>query len=303
MGRRYLVIAGPTGSGKTALAIACARRLNGEVVSCDSVQVYRGLDVGSAKATAEERAAAPHHLLDVADPREDYDAARYAREARSAIDGIHARGKVAIVCGGTGLYLRALLGKGWNAELPGDARLKAELAKEPTPALYERLQRLDPVRAGEVHPNDRFRVVRSLELVTLLGKPLREAGMTAGEGRDPDAFLVVLEPERPELHRRIEARTRAMLAGGLLKEVKGLLAAGVAREAKPMQSIGYKHAAAFLAGELAESELEAKIAAATRQYAKRQCTWFRGVDADLRLSAPDLEKVLAGMAELLHDRN
>lgn len=292
MRKRYLVIAGPTGSGKTALAIRLARRLGGEIVSCDSVQVYRGFDVGSAKATAAEQAEAPHHLLDVAAPEDDFDAARYAAVARPLLTRLLDAGKLPVVCGGTGLYLRALLGRGWNADLPGDAALREALEREPTPALFARLKALDPVRAGEIHANDRFRVVRSLELVTLLGKPLREAGMNAGKERDPDAFIVVLEPERAELHRRIEARTRAMLAAGLVEEARGLLANGVPRSAKPMQSIGYKQAAEFLAGELPEAELEAKVVAATRQYAKRQCTWFRGVDADLRLAVPDADAVV-----------
>ncbi len=297
MGKRHLVIAGPTGSGKTALAIQSALALGGEIVSCDSVQAYRGFDVGSAKATRDEQAKVPHHLLDVVDAADDFDAGKYAQAARAVIDQLHAAGKVPVVCGGTGLYLRALLGRGWNSELPGDPELKRRLELEETPTLYARLAALDPVRAGEIHANDRFRVVRSLELVTLLGKPLREAGMQAGKDRDPAAFIVVLEPDRAELNRRIEARTRAMLAGGLLDEVRGLLARGVSCEAKPMQSIGYKQAAAFLSGELSESDLASRIFIATRQYAKRQSTWFRGVDADLRLAAADADRVVRAFRE------
>ncbi len=288
------MLAGPTGSGKSALALAAAQRLGGEIVGCDSVQLYRGFDVGSAKPSAAELATVPHHLIDVAAWHEEFDAARYAKAAAEALADVLARGKVPIVCGGTGLYLRALLGRGWHQDLPSDPALRARLSQEETPALFRRLSELDPVRAGEIHANDRFRVVRSLELVTLLGKPLREAGMTADAGRDPEAFIVVLEPPRPELHRRIECRTAAMLAGGLRQEVEGLLKSGVDAKAKPMQSIGYRQMAEFLAGAFTEADLAAKINAATRQYAKRQCTWFRGVDADLRLETPDLDVALKG---------
>ena len=283
--KRYVVIAGPTGSGKSALALALAEALGGEIIGCDSVQVYRGFDVGSAKPSAAERAEVPHHLIDVCDWRDDYDAARYARDAAAAIAGVRERGRLPLVVGGTGLYLRALLGQGWHTGLPSDADLRAELAELPTDELRARLRRLDPQRATELHPNDRVRLARSLELVTLLGMPLRAAGLDASAPADPAAFVIVLEPPRAELHARIAARTDVMLASGLLDEARGLLAAGVDPDCKPMQSIGYKQAAAFLADALPEAELRDAVVVATRQYAKRQCTWFRRTTTDLRLAA------------------
>jgi tRNA dimethylallyltransferase len=292
----YLVLAGPTGSGKSALALALAPRLDAEIISCDSVQVYRGFDIGSAKPTAAEQAAVPHHLLDVVDATGSFDAALFAKAAGEAITEIHGRGRLPLVAGGTGLYLRALLGQGWHADLPSDPALREQLAAEATATLYARLRSLDPERAAVLHPNDRVRIVRAIELVTLLGSTLRDAGLTLSGplgARDPRAVIVVLEPPRVELHARIAARTEAMLAGGLPAEVQALLASGVPSGCKPMQSIGYLQAAQHLQGILSATDLPGAIIAATRQYAKRQGTWFRKVDADLRLTAwDDVDEVL-----------
>lgn len=294
--KSYLVIAGPTGSGKSDLALGVAERLNGEIVGCDSVQLYRGFDIGSAKPTAAERARVPHHLIDRLAWDEDCDAALYAQWAKAEIAAILARGRLPIIVGGTGLYLRALLGSGWSADLPKSDTLRAELETAPTPELFERLRRLDPVRASEIHANDRFRVVRSLELVTLLGKPLREAGMTAAGAPDANAYVLVLDPDRAELHRRIALRTKAMLAAGLLDEVRALLAAGVARTCKPMGSIGYLEAGAVLEGLLPLASFEEAVVVATRRYAKRQCTWNRKVVAEARLSTWTVDSVVQALS-------
>lgn len=280
--KRWLALVGPTGSGKSALAMLVAQALDGEIINCDSVQVYRGFDLGSAKPSAAEQARIPHHLLDVVDWNVGFDAAVFAASARRAVAEVQSRGRLPVVVGGTGLYLRALLGQGFHADLPSDAALRADLGRESTPALYARLEQLDPTRASELHPNDRFRIVRSLELVILLGKPLRAAGLTAGRERDATAYLVVLNPERAALHQRIATRAEAMLAAGLVAEVRALLESGVDPGCKPMQSIGYAQVVAALQGRLPWAELPAAIAAATRQYAKRQDTWFRKLDADLR---------------------
>ena len=283
----YLVIAGPTGSGKSALAMALAARLGGEIVSCDSVQIYRGFDLGAAKPSPVEQLAVPHHLLDCRDGHEDYDAGTFAVDAAAAIHAIRAASKLPLVVGGTGLYLRALLGQGWHQDLPKDEALRSSMVLEPTANLWARLQTLDPIRAAEVHANDRVRITRSLELVTLLGSTLGAAGLSASSARDPAAFIVVLEPPRPELRRRIALRTRAMLASGLVAEVQGLLASGLEPTSKPMMSIGYKQVADYLSGRLSLDALPEAIMTATNQYAKRQCTWFRKLDANLRLNGSE----------------
>lgn len=285
---KWLAIVGPTGSGKSALALALARALDGEIISCDSVQLYRRFDIGSAKPSLEEQSLVKHHLIDCFDWHEDCDAARYALLARDMIDTIAARGRLPIVVGGTGLYLRALLAEAFHDELPKDPELRASLQQDSSETLYQRLQALDPLRAQQLHPNDRFRVIRALELTLLLGEPVSsrfvsEASPPRSELRNM-GFLIVLEPPRASLHRNISQRTEAMLAAGLIKEVQGLLADGIAPDCKPMLSIGYKQVVHALQSQQSYAELAATIDAATRQYAKRQCTWFRKVDADQRLS-------------------
>jgi len=291
---RYLVVAGPTGSGKSGLALALAEAFHGDIINCDSVQVYRGFNIGAAKATAADIARVPHHLLDRVAAHEDFDAAMFAKEAKDKNAEILARGRLPVVVGGTGLYLRALLGQGWHAGLPQDAALRLELAKLSLAQLYAQLKALDPKRAAELHPNDRVRLQRSLELVTLLGKPLHEAGLTADSPADPAAFVIVLEPPREVLHARIAARTNLMLNSGLVDEVRELIAAGVSPDCKPMQSIGYKQVCEYLAGKLKDVDLPGAIIAATRQYAKRQCTWFRRTRTDLRLDGSESLDSLVG---------
>jgi tRNA dimethylallyltransferase len=277
-----------------------AEKLSGEIIGCDSVQLYRGFDIGSAKPTAVDFSRIPHHLYDVFDWHEECDAALYATLARAAIDRVQARGRIPIVTGGTGLYLRALLGGGWNLDLPKDDALRQRLQSEPSDTLYARLCALDPERAKALHPNDRFRVIRALELVTLLGRPLHEAGFDATKPGDQSGLIVVLEPPRPILHERIARRTEAMLAQGLIQEVEGLLARGVRPDCKPMGSIGYKEVAEYLQGDtrgVSRADLAATIQTATRQYAKRQCTWFRKVAADLRLESAEADVVMAAFAD------
>jgi tRNA dimethylallyltransferase len=297
--KKWVAVVGPTGSGKSALAMELALRLGGEIVGCDSVQLYRGFDLGSAKPSVAERAIVPHHLFDVFAWNEECDAALYASLARQAIADISSRGRLPIVAGGTGLYLRALLGGGWNEDLPKDDALRKELQIIDSAVLYDRLKILDPVRARALHPNDRFRVIRALELVTLLGRPLHEAGLDASSPSDDSAFIVVLDPPRTDLHGRIERRTSHMVDAGLIDEVKGLLSMGVGPTCKPMRSIGYKEAVAVITGAVPEEGLIEAINVATRQYAKRQCTWFRKVTADLRIQSIDPANVMASLKEAL----
>ena len=273
---RLCVVAGPTASGKTSLAIALARRVGGEVVNADSQQVYRGLDVGTAKPTPEEREAAPHHLLDVASPGEGMDAVRFAALADAAIADIAARGRVPIVAGGTGLYLRALL-HGVVAAPGRDpalrARLEEEAARMGRPALHARLAAVDPAAAARIRPNDLVRIVRALEIAAGGKLPSALHAEHAFQPDRYDAVLVALDPPRPELHARIDARVREMFAGGLLDEARALDARFGA--ALPKLPIGYAEAAACVRGELPVEEAIRRVQVAHRQYARRQIVWLR----------------------------
>ncbi|MGB8930996.1 MAG: tRNA (adenosine(37)-N6)-dimethylallyltransferase MiaA [Anaeromyxobacteraceae bacterium] len=274
---RIVVVAGPTASGKTALAVALARRLGGEVVSADSQQIYRGLDVGTAKPTAEERASVPHHLIDVAEPGEGWDAARFVRMADEAIAGILGRGRVPLVVGGTGLYIRALLHG--VVEAPGrDTALRARLEEEARasgrPAIHARLAAVDPEAASRIRPNDLVRVVRALEIAA--------SGRTQSERFKEHAFapdrysalLVALDPAREELHRRIDARVEAMFAGGLLDEARALIARFGDRLPEKLP-IGYGAAVAVVSGQLGVEEAIRRVQGETRRYARRQVMWLR----------------------------
>jgi tRNA dimethylallyltransferase len=274
---RLCVVAGPTASGKTSLAIALARRVGGEVVNADSQQVYRGLDVGTAKPTPEEREAAPHHLLDVASPGEGMDAVRFAALADAAIADIAARGRVPIVAGGTGLYLRALL-HGVVAAPGRDpalrARLEEEAARMGRPALHARLAAVDPAAAARIRPNDLVRIVRALEIAAGGKLPSALHAEHAFQPDRYDAVLVALDPPRPELHARIDARVREMFAGGLLDEARALRAR-FAGAPVPKLPIGYLEAIAAVEGTLPLEEAIRRVQVAHRRYARRQVVWFR----------------------------
>jgi tRNA dimethylallyltransferase len=274
---RLAVVAGPTASGKTALAVALARRLGGEIVNADSQQVYRGLDVGTAKPTAEERAAAPHHLLDLVDPGEGMDAARFAALADAAIADVVARGRVPIVAGGTGLYVRTLLHG--VVEAPGRdpalrARLEEDAARLGRPALHARLVAVDAEAAARIRPNDLVRVVRALEIAAGGRRPSELYAAHAFRPDRYDALLVALDPPRAELHARIDVRVEAMFAGGLLDEARALLARfpGALPGRLP---IGYVEAVACVRGELDEAEAIRRVQVAHRRYARRQVIWLR----------------------------
>jgi tRNA dimethylallyltransferase len=274
---RIVVIAGPTASGKTALAVSLSRRLGGEIVNADSQQVYRGLDVGTAKPTAEERAAVPHHLLDVVEPGEGMDAARFAALADAAISDIAARGRLPVVAGGTGLYLRALL-HGVVAAPGRDPALRARLEEEALrlgrPALHERLRAIDPAAAARIRPNDLVRVVRALEIAAGGRRPSElHAGHAFREDRY-DAALLALDPPRAELHVRIDARVREMFAAGILDEARALLARGGGALAGRLP-IGYAEAAACVRGDVPLEEAIRRVQVAHRRYARRQVIWLR----------------------------
>ncbi len=275
--KQYIAVIGPTASGKSALAIRLAQSLGGELINCDSVQFYRGFNIGSAKPDAVEQALVPHHLWDILDWHEDFDARLFAERAQNSVDEVRSHGRIPILVGGTGLYLRALWQEKWH-DLPKSETLRAELSQWSLEQLWEKLQSMDPERAKELHPNDRFRIQRALEVATLLGHPLKDLPVATGK-RD-EAFVVRVQCERTLLHERIALRTEQMLQGGLIEEVEGLLRDGVGETCKPMQSIGYKEVSEFLRGLRSKAELKEAIVIATRQYAKRQETWFRGVKED-----------------------
>jgi tRNA dimethylallyltransferase len=274
-----LVIVGPTGVGKTAAAVALAGRLSIEVVSADSRQVYRGMDVATSKPTAAERRAVPHHLIDVVDPDDAYHAARFARDARAAIEGVRSRGRLPVVVGGTGLYVRALV-RGLDPAPPADPAFRRELAelagREGGVALHARLAREAPAMARRLHPNDHVRIIRALELVRA-GAPVGEAQQrwrAGAEGGDDDVLTIGLTLPRETLAQRLRDRACAMVAAGLADEVRTLLARGYDPSLPAMQGIGYREFALVLRGALGEAEALRRMQRDTVRYAKRQWTWF-----------------------------
>jgi tRNA dimethylallyltransferase len=285
---RLAVLLGPTAVGKTGVALKLAARLKAEIVNADSLQVYRELDIGTAKPTAAELAEAPHHLVDVADPPEPYDAARYCREGRAVLAELHRRGVPPLVVGGTGLYLKALLYGLFGAGQPHRGvreRLGQELHGLGLPVLHQRLTALDPVTAARLHPNDTYRILRALEVMEATGRPLSEL-FAAHRFRDcPYRVLKLgLTLPREDLNTRIEARLEAMLAQGFLAEVEGLLSRYSA-DLKPLQSLGYRHLINFLKGRWSWEEALERLQIDTRRYAKRQLTWFRA-DPEVRWFHP-----------------
>jgi tRNA dimethylallyltransferase len=294
------VLVGPTAVGKTAVALALAQSLGGEIVNADSLQVYRELDIGTAKPSLEERALAPHHLIDVADPPEMYDAARFSREGRAVLEELRRRGVPPLVVGGTGLYLKALL-SGLFAEgepAPGVRdRVRRELGALGLPALYQRLLHLDPATAARLHPHDTYRIVRALEVMEATGRPLSEF---INAHRWQDAPYKVLKlgliMDREELYRKIELRVELMLEQGWLDEVEGLLTR-YPPTLKPLQALGYRHLINYLTGRWSWEEALTLLTRDTRRYAKRQFTWF-GSDPEVRWFHPDqIDAMARALAE------
>jgi len=272
------IVLGPTGSGKSELAIHIALAVSGEVVNCDSLQIYRRFDIGTAKLPLAERRGVPHHLIDIVDPADVFTAGAYAQTARAILSQIAQRGHVPIVVGGTGFYLRALL----DGLFPGPTRdqpLRDRLDRRETGrpgSLHRLLSRLDPQAAARIHSNDRPKLIRALEVRLLRGKPISEMFQ---EGRDPlTGFRPVkigLSPPRDLLYERLNARAVRIFHSGLIEEVRAILASGVPPDAKPFESLGYSQALDVLQGRLTEQEAIASTQQQTRRYAKRQTTWFR----------------------------
>ena len=288
---RLLVITGPTASGKSALALDLAEVLNGEIICVDSLTVYRGFEIGSAKPTHEQRQRVPHHLLDLCLPTDPFTASDFRVAATAAIQEITGRGKCPILSGGTGLYLRSLL-RGLN-KAPGEdpalrEALRTRLEHEGGEALLAELAKVDPDTAQRLHPNNRNRIIRALEVFHTSGVPLSQFQSEHGFSESPyDALQFCLDLPRQELYRRIDDRVDAMLAAGLLAEVQGLLQAGVSADCKPLQAIGYKEVVAYLQGAYDQAEMTRLIKRNTRHFAKRQLTWFRGEPAMQWVAYPE----------------
>ena len=281
---KLLVIAGPTASGKSELALKLASGLDAEIINADSMQVYRGMDVGTAKPSIKQLAEIPHHLINVADPDRLFSAADFAQSAGEAIRDIAGRGKRVIVAGGTGLYIRALL-KGLVDSPSGAGEIRRELQEEArnigNDAMLGRLRLVDPELAAQIHPNNLVRIIRALEVHRMTGIPLsRYQQDHAFSGHCYNSLQIGIRVDRKELCCRIEDRVDRMLLEGLFDEVKVLLAAGYSRDLKAMKAIGYKEVAACLAGELTIDEATALIKRDTKRYAKRQMTWFNA-DPDI----------------------
>ncbi len=311
MAEKILVITGPTATGKTRLSVELAKELGGEVVSADSMQVYRGMDIGTAKVTADEMQGIPHHMIDTAGPSEDYSVSRYVAEADAAVRDILSRGKLPIVAGGTNLYIDSLIAGLDFADRAEDAALREslnarydELGGE---AMLEYLRGFDPERAAKLHPSDKRRIVRAVEVYTLTGQTIsRHDEETKKRPRRYDAVKLALSFEdRAALYGRINARVDKMVADGLFDEVSRLLDGGLSPECTAMQAIGYKEPAAYLRGEISKDEAVELIKLSSRRYAKRQLTWLRrdgSIWWYLWPETPDFNAARQASTEYLHSR-
>jgi tRNA dimethylallyltransferase len=272
-----VIICGPTATGKSDLALEVAEKFNGEVINADSMQLYRGMDIGTAKLTIAQRREIPHHLLDILSVREDASVAQYQSLARAAIDEIQGRGKVAIVVGGTGLYIKSIIDEMNFPETDPVLRKKLEDEAEllGTAELYSRLRLLDPEAAAAIEPGNTRRIIRALEVIEVTGKPYSANLPSDTSIRFPDALHIGLAMERSSLAPRIEARVHRMFDQGLVDEVRALVAQGLLEGTTAQRAIGYAQAIALIDGEISQSQAMEETIVATRQYVRRQETWFK----------------------------
>ena len=301
-----LCIAGPTASGKTALAVELAKELDGEVVSCDSMQVYRRMDIGTAKPSPEEMQGIPHHMIDVAEPDEDFSVSRYCAMAAPIVDDIVARGKTAIIAGGTGLYMDSLIRGNDFAPFPSTGvreRLEAEADEVGLPAMLARLREIDPDTADRV--SDRKRILRALEVYLETGETITEHNRKTRliPPKYTPLWLGLDFADRGELYRRIDKRVDIMLEMGLMKEIRSLLDSGILEKCTAMQAIGYKEFVNALEGREPLSQAAEEVKKASRHYAKRQLTWFRRNPAVRWLvrSGDDDREILASARQIIRD--
>jgi tRNA dimethylallyltransferase len=302
-----IVICGPTGIGKTSTAIGIAKALNGKIISADSMQVYRYMDIGTAKPTLEERQEAHHDLIDVADPDEDFDAARFSALADGFIKEYQRDGFVPVVAGGTGLYIKSLVSGLFRARPVDSAvveRLEREADEMGTAIMHERLVLVDPKAADRIHPNDRFRILRALEIFATTGKPISEYHAAHGFADQPYRVLKIgLSMDRELLYQRINKRVDLMIEQGLLGEVESLISMGYSPSLKSMGSLGYRHMADYLKGQFTFDEAVTLLKRDTRRYAKRQMTWFRA-DSDIQWFEPgDVDAVIEKAVNFLNETN
>ncbi len=277
---RIVCIAGPTASGKTALAVELAKELDGEVVSCDSMQVYKYMDIGTAKPTAEEMQGIPHHMLSVAEPAEDFSVSRYCAMATPIVEDILSRGKTPIIAGGTGLYMDALIRGNDFAPFPSTGvreRLEAQADREGMEAMLDRLRSVDPDCAARLHLSDRKRIIRALEVYLETGETITEHNRRTQQipPRFSPLWLGIDYAQRADLYRRIDLRVGLMLEQGLMAEIQGLLDRGIPRKCTAMQAIGYKEFLDVLDGAVPLEAAADQVRQSSRRYAKRQLTWFR----------------------------
>ena len=275
-----ICIAGPTASGKTALSIALAKELDGEVVSCDSMQVYKGMDIGTAKPTTEEMAGIPHHMLSVVEPWEDFSVGKYCQMATPIIDNILARGKTAIIAGGTGLYMDALIRGNDFAPVPSTGRreeLEKIVAEQGIDAVIEMLRKVDPESADRLHPSDQKRIIRAMEVYLETGETITEHNRKTQliPPRYNPVWFALEDADRANLYARIDRRVEVMLEQGLIAEIQGLLDRGIPEKCTAMQAIGYKEFVDALQGRSSMETATALVQQSSRKYAKRQLTWFR----------------------------
>ncbi len=305
MSGKVIVIAGPTASGKTELSVQLARAIGGEIVSADSMQVYRRMDIGTAKAGPRERSAAVHHMLDVAEPWEDYSAARYVREAAACCEDILSRGKTPIITGGTGFYIDSLLSGRDFA--PGERRgnelrqkISAEYDSLGGEEMLRRLREIDPERAEKLHPADRRRIVRAMEIYLLTGLSATEydRAARAAPPRWESLRVALNYADRRRLYERIDSRADYMAAAGLFEETEALLREGLSPECTSMQAIGYKESALALSGRISRDEAMDMIKQNSRRYAKRQLTWFNRWGGALRLDWEDAPDITAALRRI-----
>ncbi|MBQ7960517.1 MAG: tRNA (adenosine(37)-N6)-dimethylallyltransferase MiaA [Clostridia bacterium] len=277
--KKIIAVAGPTASGKTALAIELAKRYDGEIVSCDSMQIYRRMDIGTAKPDADELAAVPHHMIDVAEPWETCSVADFVKKARAAVDDVLSRSKLPILAGGTGLYMDSVLENivfedfGADPEFRDEMQMLAE--KEGVEVVHRLLAEKDPVAAEKIHPNNVRRVIRALEVCRLTGKTFTQVNLESRREPMYNSLILGIDSEREVLYERINRRVDKMLEDGLLREVEQLREMGIGRDTTAMQAIGYKELLDFLEDKVDFETAVENIKMESRRYAKRQLTWFR----------------------------
>ena len=302
---KIICIAGPTASGKTALAVELAKELNGEVVSCDSMQIYRRMNIGTAKPTLEEMDGIVHHMIDVAEPWEDFSVSRYCEMADPIVQDIRSRGKTAIIAGGTGLYMDALIRGNAFAPCPSTGRreeLENRADQEGMEVLMDWLREIDPDTAARLHLSDRKRIIRALEIYLETGETMTAHNLKtqAIPPKYSPLWLGIDFAERTELYRRIDLRVDIMLEMGLIEEIQGLLAEGVPAKCTAMQAIGYKEFVSALEGEGTIAEAAAMVQQSSRRYAKRQLTWFRR-NPNMHWLIRDREEILPAARRIIQE--